>query len=138
MHKTFALSIGYNLSTHLLEHLFLFPLFHLTIIYYIFSLLQKTLKIRPKTRLVNPSYPPHIWHQQSMDPKFVEKGLTPIDLMTVKKKLEVSLKVCELIPFLHVPFVHRRFKSGRNSKIHIQLQYSFITANRLPDNIISN
>ena len=27
-----------------------------------------------------------------MDPKFVEKGLTPIDLMTVKKKLEVKTK----------------------------------------------
>ena len=24
-----------------------------------------------------------------MDPKFIEKGLTPVDLMTVKKKLEV-------------------------------------------------
>lgn len=63
------------------------------------SLLQKTLKIRPKTRLVNPSYPPHIWHQQSMDPKFVEKGLTPIDLMTVKKKLEVLMMT--LINFLY-------------------------------------
>jgi len=37
---------------------------------------------------MNTGYPTNLWHQQSLEPKVIERGLSPVDLSSVKKKLE--------------------------------------------------